>query len=710
MKKTLLLNLFVSFALLVGFSYSAKGQTVIASWSFDDLVTSADGSPTASVINADNGVLSANATVYLDGTNGSSSWVSGTASPELTAFTGTTLADPRPSPAAGMALVLANSDANGKSVVFKFSTTGYSGIVALFATRGTGTGFDTHTWEWSTDNSTYNALFIYPANKTPTWTVEVLDLRSISEIDNASEVYLKLTVTGCTSASGNNRIDNFVVVNDELPPIPIFDPYDSEVDVALSVTPTITFDESVQKTDGSSLENADLASLITFKKTDASGEDVPFTATIDVTKTVITITPSSQLDGSQLYYLAVGPVEDANGNESTDYAITFTTISATAPTITVTYPDGGEVVYSGDTETITWTTTNFDPGENVKVEVWEYDSEDLIWEWFTLAESTPNDGELEVVVGPDALYGTDYVIAISGVTNGAYDESDAPFTVISTADNLADLRKYPIGNHIKYTGTATVTYARTSYNQKYIQDNTAAILIHDPSGNVSGTYSIGDGITNVEGNIEQYGGLLELVPYDATGESATGPVITPAVVNIANLTSDDQCKLVKVENQKFANPNQYDPGGLFESGRNYELTGLSATDFAFRTNFSESDYIGTSIPTGFFDAVVLVGQYNSQIQITTRNLADFTILTGINNTVDNDILIYPVPASTVLNIKNIINVSSVEIRDITGKVIIKLDNLNQQEIKIPVGNLARGMYFLKLTTPEGKIIKRFIKS
>ena len=105
-----------------------------------------------------------------------------------------------------------------------------------------------------------------------------------------------------------------------------------------------------------------------------------------------------------------------------------------------------------------------------------------------------------------------------------------------------------------------------------------------------------------------------------------------------------------------------------------------------------------------------MGQYNSQIQITTRNLADFTILTGINNTVDNDILIYPVPASTVLNIKNIINVSSVEIRDITGKVIIKLDNLNQREIKIPVGNLARGMYFLKLTTPEGKIIKRFIKS
>ena len=104
MKKTLLLNLFVSFALLVGFSYSAKGQTVIASWSFDDLVTSADGSPTASVINADNGVLSANATVYLDGTNGSSSWVSGTTSPELTAFTGTTLADPRPSPAAGMAM------------------------------------------------------------------------------------------------------------------------------------------------------------------------------------------------------------------------------------------------------------------------------------------------------------------------------------------------------------------------------------------------------------------------------------------------------------------------------------------------------------------------------------------------------------------------------------------------------------------------------
>jgi hypothetical protein len=87
-----------------------------------------------------------------------------------------------------------------------------------------------------------------------------------------------------------------------------------------------------------------------------------------------------------------------------------------------------------------------------------------------------------------------------------------------------------------------------------------------------------------------------------------------------------------------------------------------------------------------------------------------SVSTGIGNTLDNNILIYPVPASTVLNIKNIINVRSVEILDVTGKVIIKLNDLNQQEIKIPVSNLTRGMYFLKLTTHEGKIIRRFIKS
>ncbi|MCU0456750.1 MAG: Ig-like domain-containing protein, partial [Bacteroidales bacterium] len=242
--------------------------------------------------------------------------------------------------------------------------------------------------------------------------------------NNQAQVQIRIITT---NANGNDEyvgIDNIVVEVDATPPAANFNPANAATGVAINVTPVITFDEPVRKTDGSELTNGDLSTLVTLKETDASGAAVAFTAVIDAAKKVITVTPSANLKNNQLYYLAVGPVEDAAGNESTLKSVTFTTISASTPTVTVTYPNGGEVMYSGDLATVTWTTTNFDAGENVKIDVW---LPDLVW--YTIEASTPNDGSQVVTVGPKADYGTIYKIRVSGVTNGASDESDNPFTI-----------------------------------------------------------------------------------------------------------------------------------------------------------------------------------------------------------------------------------------------------------------------------------------
>jgi hypothetical protein len=362
--------------------------------------------------------------------------------------------------------------------------------------------------------------------------------------------------------------------------------------------------------------------------------------------------------------------------------------------------------------TVTWTTTNFAAGENVKIEAWVPD-EGTVWNWFVLEASTPNDGAQAVLVGPDAEYGTQYLIRITGVTNGATDVSDNPFTCIATATTLAALRQNPADAIVKYKGVATVTYARTSYNQKYIQDATAAILIHDPTtapGYITGTYNIGDGITNVEGKITLYNGLIELVPLATTGEHATGTVIVPPVVDITSLTSADQCKLVKVKNLQFANPIQWDATGLYIVSKNYDLTGLSNVSYAFRTAFSESDYIGTSVPTQYFDAIVLVGQYNTQIQVTPRSSADMTlVITGIEETLEKNISIFPVPASSELRARNIMNVKTIEILDASGRVIRSTNIDSENEISIPVSELKSGMYFIRFTTNSGSVVKKFVK-
>jgi hypothetical protein len=122
-----------------------------------------------------------------------------------------------------------------------------------------------------------------------------------------------------------------VVAPDTTAPTVTYSPVHNATDVAITVVPTITFNEAIRNLDDSELTDANVGALVTLKKTDAAGADVVFTATINVGKTVITITPTASLDNNQIYYLGIGStVEDAAGNAVTTSHARFTTI-ATAP-------------------------------------------------------------------------------------------------------------------------------------------------------------------------------------------------------------------------------------------------------------------------------------------------------------------------------------------------------------------------------------------
>ncbi|HNY15250.1 MAG TPA: Ig-like domain-containing protein, partial [Bacteroidales bacterium] len=285
----------------------------------------------------------------------------------------------------------------------------------------------------------------------------------------------------------------------------------SATDVAINVTPTITFDEAVRKTDGNSLENADLASLITFKKTNSGGTDVPFTATIDATKKVITVTPSSTLDNSQVYYLAVGPVEDASGNESTTSSASFTTIAAAAPTVTLTYPAGGETFYAGSPTTFTWTSANI---TNVKIEVWSPDNS-RTYTWNPITASTPAAaGTFAFTVPSDLYYGTQYKIRISDASNAAVYSESGNFTCIPVVASLTDLKLRSIANDIiKVSGEVILTFKRTATNrnQKYIQDSGAGMLIDDAAAVLTTILTVGDKIKDFEGKLGTFNGMCQMV-------------------------------------------------------------------------------------------------------------------------------------------------------------------------------------------------------
>jgi len=104
-----------------------------------------------------------------------------------------------------------------------------------------------------------------------------------------------------------------------------FYPADNATDVAKEITPSITYIAPVRQVGGVAIEDADLASLLTFKVGDASGADVPFTATISEDKRVITIDPVDNLALETIFYLAVGSVENVNSDLITGESATFTT-------------------------------------------------------------------------------------------------------------------------------------------------------------------------------------------------------------------------------------------------------------------------------------------------------------------------------------------------------------------------------------------------
>ncbi len=445
------------------------------------------------------------------------------------------------------------------------------------------------------------------------------------------------------SASQNVLIDGIRVgktwaeaVTDALPvdataPVPTFVPANAAVNVPIEVVPAITFDEPVLKTDGSALVDADLATLVTFKKTDAAGENVPFTATIDATKKVITVTPASALNNSQAYYLSVGPVEDANGNESSAASVTFTTLASTTPAVTLTGPVGGETFHAGDATSITWTSANI---TNIFIEVYSPGTSGYAWQSF-VASTPASAGKVDIVVPADAPYGTEYKIRVSDLDNSSVKSESTAFTVIGVATSITDLRTRFVNNDVvKLAGEATVTFLRPgNRNQKYIQDAGAGLLIDDAAAILATTVAAGDNIQGLEGKIGFYGGMMQIVPtVPAVTIKSTGNTVTIAEMTIAQYITDYlkyESMLVKLKTVTITEGNGT---ATFAESTNYNVTDGTSTVVLRTFKTGDGNVVGTVIPTARMHMTVLAGFYTSgtttTVQVYPRNTSDFYLLSA----------------------------------------------------------------------------------
>lgn len=185
--------------LLAGWDFqtTTTGGTAVTAW---------NATTFPKVFNANVG----SGTIYLDGTNGSSNWdlTASNTTTELNAFGGTAvnsgsgLTSVTTSPAA---LALVNQTANNKSAVFAFNMSGFTDLAVTYASQRTATGFNTQQWDYSTDGVAWNPLSTQTAIPSA---FGLITLPTTAALNNTATSFLRLTVSGNTSGSGNNRLDN----------------------------------------------------------------------------------------------------------------------------------------------------------------------------------------------------------------------------------------------------------------------------------------------------------------------------------------------------------------------------------------------------------------------------------------------------------------------------------------------------------------------
>ena len=267
----------------------------------------------------------------------------------------------------------------------------------------------------------------------------------------------------------------------------------------------------------------------------------------------------------------------------------------------------------------------------------------------TVTSVTVDSNMVYLTVSPSVTLPDTFLLTTSNITDMAGNTMSTETIVVGPpaeliCENIAQLRTkmdYTNTNALvdapevyRLTGSVVVTANLQIYNQKVIQDSTAAIYIFDPN-NVLGNLEIGDQVRDIQGTLRNYFGYLEFIPVHTYQHFEAAFVdVEPLEISLAQLNDNSfminhQAELIKLDSVSITST------GNFAILNRYDLLQNGVTAPALYTYFREADYIYQPIPTemlmnlkGFVYATskILTNYYDFRYYIVPRWENDMMIL------------------------------------------------------------------------------------
>ncbi len=253
-----------------------------------------------------------------------------------------------------------------------------------------------------------------------------------------------------------------------------------------------------------------------------------------------------------------------------------------------------------------------------------------------------------------------------------------------------------------------------------IQDSTGSIIISGGENSIS--TGVGDSV-EVQGIIEQSGGLTYLAGYEAHLLSSGVHPVSPRIVN--DLNENDESELVTMPycyvpdtitfNKIHYNFIQRDNGGELEFA--YKFYAFRGKDsFAVELLNSSFYHSTTTLEPGYYDITGIEDQQDHTLPyfydyvLRPRSENDFTHRSGIDPAYGLNLKfnIFPNPAKNFLVVNGSEKIDLIELADIVGKTIER-QVIGSENGRLDLSNLRAGIYMLKIHSGINTACEKIVK-